>query len=270
MKRLKKIFKVILFAIGALTIVYFSALLFRKIRVVKTPTLIYTSHFRISYDGILKSEAESISKSLEDNYYRIRKELTDPQHDTISVYIHPTQIEFNTATGLINSKANGVSRGPKMLHLMYQTWFNSILPADMDKVAVHEFTHCVQLNILIADAKTKYGELDSLEFNNRFEKEFSEKYPQWFWEALCDFHANIVNESSVNYAIKKGLTLKDLNKSNQIYNLGHTIVDYMVTTYGKDKLPAFIKSYGDFESVLKVSEKDFENGWKKFVLEKYK
>jgi hypothetical protein len=155
MKKIKKVFRVLLLLLGTLTITYFSALLIRKIRVVKTPTLIYTNHFKISYHGILKSEAESISKSLEDNYGRIGTELNDPEHDTISVYIHPTQKEFNHATGLLNSKANGVSKGPKILHLMYQTWFNSILPADMEKVAVHEFSHCVQLNILIADAKTK-------------------------------------------------------------------------------------------------------------------
>lgn len=269
MKRLKKILKGILLAIGALTIVYFSAFLFRKVRVEKSTTFIQTSHFKISYAGILKSEAESISKSLEANYNRIRQELTDPEHDIISVYIHPTQKEFNIATGLLNSNANGVSRGPKIFHLMYQTWFNSILPADMDKVAVHEFTHCVQLNILIEDAKTKYGEISNIDFNNKFEKEFADKYPQWFWEALCDYEANIVNKSSINYAMKKGLTLNELNESNQIYNLGYTIVEYMVTTYGKDKLPLFIKSYGDFENVLRVSEKDFENGWKKFVAEKY-
>src|SRR5690606_6711840 len=139
------------------------------INVVKTATIIRTNHFKISYNGILKSEAESILISLEENYNRIRKELTDPEHDTISVYIHPTQKEFNTSTGLINSNANGVSRGPKIFHLMYQTWFNSILPAEMDKVAVHEFTHCVQLNILIEDAKIKFGKISQSEFNNKFE-----------------------------------------------------------------------------------------------------
>jgi hypothetical protein len=125
------------------------------------------------------------------------------------------------------------------------------------------------INILIADAKTKYGQLGRIEFNKRFEKEFAKKYPQWLWEALCDYQANIVNKSSVNYSIKKGLNLKDLNKSNQIYNLGHTIIDYMVTTYGKDKLPEFIKSYGGFQNFLNVSEKDFEIGWNRFVEEKY-
>ena len=269
MKRLKKIFRITLLLIVGLTIVYFSALLIRKVRAANTPTLIYNNHFRISYIGILKSEAESISKSLEDNYMRIRQELTDPEHDTIAVFIHSTQKKFNTATGLLNSNANGVSRGPKIFHLMYQTWFNSIFPADMDKVAVHEFTHCVQLNILIEDAKTKYGELSNLEFDKKFENEFADKYPQWFWEALCDYEANIKNKSSVNYAMKKGLTLKELNKSNQIYNLGYTIVEYMVTTYGKDKLPAFIKTYGDFENVFKINEKEFENGWKRYVEDKY-
>jgi hypothetical protein len=269
MKLIKRILKILSLAIGILAVLYLAAFIIRKTRVVQDQTILYTTHFKINYSGILKSEAEDISKSLEENYGRIRTELNDPEHDTITVFIHSTQKEFNTATGLINSKANGVSRGPKIFHLMYQTWYNSIFPAKMEKVAIHEFTHCVQLNILIADAKTKYGEITDIEFDKRFEKEFAEKYPQWFWEALCDYEANIVNKSSVNYAIKKGLTLKDLNKSNQIYNLGHTIVDYLVTTYGKEKLPDFIKSYGDFEKVLHVREQDFEKGWKKFVEEKY-
>jgi hypothetical protein len=269
MKKLKKVFRVLLLLLGALTITYFSALLIRKIRVVKTPTLIYTNHFKISYNAILKSEAEGISKSLEDNYNRIRTELKDPEHDTITVYIHSTQKEFNSATGLTDSKANGTSRGPKAFHLMYQTWYNSIFPNEIEKVAVHEFTHCVQLNILITDAKTKYGNITNIDFDKQFEKEFAEKYPQWFWEALCDYEANIINKSSVNYAIKRRPTLKYLNISNQIYNVGHTIIDYMVTSFGKEKLSDFIKSYGDFKKVLNINEQEFEQGWYKFVETKY-
>jgi hypothetical protein len=62
---------------------------------------------------------------------------------------------LNTATGLLETKAKGVSRGPVIFHPMYQTWFNGISPADMDKVAVHEFTLCVQLNILIQEDQAK-------------------------------------------------------------------------------------------------------------------
>lgn len=266
---MKKIIKAILLIISLLGVVYFLTFIIRKIRVVKEQTIITTNHFRISYSGILEAEAESITKSLEENYNRVRTELHDPEHDTIDVFVHPNQEEFNSATGLNNSTANGTSRGPKAFHLMYNTWYNSFFPIEMEKVAVHEFTHCVQLNILIADAKTKYGIITDKEFNQRFEKEFAEKYPKWFWEALCDYQAKIVNKSSVNYAIKKGPTLKYLNTSNQIYNLGYTIIDYMVIAYGKEKLSDFIKSYGDFEKVLHISEKEFEQGWYKFVEAKY-
>jgi hypothetical protein len=264
-----KIIKWILLIIGCIGLVFLATFITRKIRVVKEQTTLKTNHFKINYKGILKSEAESISKSLEENYNRVRTDLKDPEHDTISVFIHSTQQDFNSATGIANSNANGTSRGPKAFHLMFQTWFNSVFPNEMEKVAVHEFTHCVQLNILIADAKLEYGDLNTIEFDKRFEKKFAEKYPQWFWEALCDYEANIVNKTSVNYTAKKRPTLKYLNTSNQIYNVGHTLIDYWVTTYGKDKLSDFIKSYGDFEQVLHTSEEEFEHGWYKFVDKKY-
>jgi hypothetical protein len=42
-----------------------------------------------------------------------------------------------------------------------------------------------------------------------------------------------------------------------------------VEKWGKDKFPALITSYVDFESVLNISESDFEKGWVEFVDEKY-
>ena len=183
MKTFRKILKTTFLLIGILALIYLTTFIIRKISVVKEQTVLQTNHFKINYKGILKKEAKSISKSLEENYNRIRTELNDPEHDTITVFIHSTQQEFNSATGLMNSKANGTSRGPKAFHLMYQSWYNSIFPPEMRKVAVHEFTHCVQLNILIADAKAKYGEITNIDFEKRFEKEFAEKYPRWFWVA---------------------------------------------------------------------------------------
>ncbi|MBP6759117.1 MAG: hypothetical protein KA133_07695, partial [Flavobacterium sp.] len=214
-------------------------------------------------------EAESISEALEFNYERIRTELEDPKHEKTSVYIHPNQEDFNKATGLVKSKASGTSRGPLEFHLKYETWFNSILPQEMEKVAVHEFTHCVQLNILIQDALLKTKKENSADFDKNFEKEFEKKYPQWLWEAICDYEAGIVNKSSVKYGMKSKPTLKELNTSNQIYNVGYSIIDCFVTKYGKDKLPEFIKSYGSFEKVIGVTEKEFENEWYQFVEEKY-
>jgi hypothetical protein len=269
MKKLKKIFKIILLSIGCFAILFLVSFIVRKVRVESETQKLNSAHFVIHYIGILESEAESISEVLEFNYERIRTGLKDPKHEKISVFIYPNQDDFNKATGLVNSKASGTSRGPLAFHLKYQTWFNSILPQKMEKVAVHEFTHCVQLNILIQDALSKTGKENSDDFDKNFEKEFEKKYPQWLWEAICDYEAGIVNKFSVKYAMKSKPTLQELNNGNQIYNVGYTIIDYFVLKYGKDKLPDFIKSYGDFEKVIGVTEKEFENEWHQFVEEKY-
>lgn len=269
MKRFKKILITVSLVFGILGFLYFLGFFIRKIRTVDDSQKINTAHFSITYKGILVGEAKSMANTLESNYNRIRTELGDPEHGKIAVYVHPTQKGFNNATGLINSKADGTSRGPFTFHLMYQTWFNSFFPADMNKVAVHEFTHCVQLNILIQDALSKAGKDLSEDFDQEFEKNFSKNYPQWFWEAVCDYEAGIVNRISVEYGMKNNPTLKELNNSNQVYNVGYTVVEYFVSKYGKEKLPEFIRSYGNFEKVLGVTEKEFEQGWHQFVDENY-
>jgi len=268
MSNLKKIIKTILIIIVCCILIFFISSTIRSFRVESSHKEIVTENFTIFYSGILASEAEIISNTLESNYGRIRTDLKDPEHSKILVYVHPTQSEFNKATGLSNSNANGTSRGPWAFHLKYETWFNSIFPKDMGKVALHEFTHCVQLNILIHEEAKLNPIANDTQFEKDFEKKFK-KYPQWFWEAICDYEANMVNTLSVNYGMKDKPTLQELNNSNQIYNVGYTIIEYFVSKYGKEKLPEFLRSYGNFEQTLRVSEKEFETGWYKFVDEKY-
>lgn len=269
MKKVKIIVKITLLSIGCLATIFLITFLIRKLRVEGDNKNISSTNFVVNYYGILESEAEDISIALELNYDRIRTELKDPKHDKISVFIYPNQSDFNKAIGIKNSNASGTSRGPLEFHLKYETWYNSIFPQKMEKVAVHEFTHCVQLNILIQDALSKSQNEKVADFDKNFETGFEKNYPQWFWEAICDYEAGIVNNLSVKYGMNNSPTLKELNNSNQIYNVGYTIVEYFVSKYGKEKLPEFIKSYGNFEKVIGVTEMQFEIEWQKFVKEKY-
>ncbi len=269
MKTFKYISRLVLIALLGIILVVLVALVFRLLRVEKDTKIIKSVHFDVIYNGVLQAEAEDISRVLEQSYERIRLDLADSEHHKISVFIHPNQDEFNKATGLINSKANGTSRGPLVFHLKYETWFNAIFPPEMEKVAVHEFTHCVQLNVLIQVALSRFNAADSTDFDKNFEMKFAKDYPQWFWEALCDYEAGMVNSTSVKYGMKGKPTLKELNTSPQIYNVGYTIIAYFVSKYGKEKLPDFIKSYGNFEQTLGITEKEFESGWYEFVSEKY-
>ena len=125
------------------------------------------------------------------------------------------------------------------------------------------------MNILIKDAQIELASLDKGAFEKAFEEKFVNEYPQWFWEAISDYEADIVNSVSVKYGMSKDPTLKSLNNSNQVYNVGYTIIEYVVEKWGRDKLRPLIKSYVDIESVLKISEPDFEKGWMEFVDEKY-
>lgn len=265
---MKKV-KIIFFIFSGLAIFYFGAKTFRSISVTDQIAELKTDHFVISYHGIYEEEAQDVAKNLEKNYDRIRSNLSDPYHETIRVFIHPTQIHFNKGTGLLNSTAEGTSRGPNEFHLIWTNWFNSIFPDDPVKTAIHEFVHCVQLNILITKAKAELIANDKETFDAAFEEKFIKEYPQWFWEAICDYEAGIVNSVSVKYGMTKNPTLMSLNNSGQIYNVGYTIIEYVVEKWGKDKLPLLITSYVDIETVLGVSESDFEKGWKDFVNEKY-
>lgn len=261
--------KILFLVFGGLIITYFGVRTFRSISVLDKLTELRTDHFVILYQGIYKEEAQDIADHLEENYDRIRTNLSDPDHDTIRVFVHPTQNDFNKGAGLPNSTANGTSRGPNEFHFIWTNWFNSVFPNDPIKTAIHEFTHCVQLNILIKEAQRELGNVDNGDFDKMIEEKFINDYPQWFWEAICDYEAGIVNSMSVKYGMRKNLTLKDLNSSNQIYNVGYTIIEYIVEKWGKDKLPILITSYVDINTVLGVSESDFEKGWVDFVDEKY-
>lgn len=265
---MKKLRIVLLITAGMISI-YFGARTFRSISVGDEPIEYRTDHFVISYLGIYQKEGQNIADKLEENYDRIRTDLNDPEHDTIRVFVHPTQTDFNSATGLLHSKANGTSRGPNEFHILWTNWYNSIFPDDPIQTAIHEFTHCVQLNILIKEAQREMCDVGKEKFDKKFEEKFAREYPQWFWESICDYEAGIVNNIRVKYGMKKHLTLTNLNNSNQVYNVGYTIIEFIVKKWGKDKLPILIRSYADITTVLGVSESDFEKGWMEFVSEKY-
>ena len=267
--RMSKVLKYfLLLVIGAVS-VYFISMAIRKLTVGDEETRFVTDHFVITYRGIYANDVRRIGVVLEQNYDRIRNVLIDPPHDTIHVFIHPDQQSFNDATGLINSTANGTSRGPNAFHFIWTNWFNSIFPDDPEQTAIHEFTHCVQLNILIQQALMSNDYENDNAFVAAFEKRFAEAYPQWLWEAICTFEAGELNRLSVWYGMRSQPTLRSLNNSNQVYNVGYTIMEYVATNWGEDKFPELIREYGDLQKVLGVTEDEFEKGWWEFVEAKY-
>jgi hypothetical protein len=262
-----KKYRLLVILIGIIAVFYFARSV-RSFTVKQETRTLKSEHFIVSYSGIYKSEAEKVSKHLEENYAQIRENLKDVEHDIIKVFIYGSRFKFSEATGL-EEKTKGTSRGPNEFHFIYTNWFNSIFPDDPLKTALHEFTHCVQLNILIYKAKDTIITQDRLTFDREFDKKFKAEYPRWLWESISIFEAKEVNTLSVKYAKRKNLTLEELNQSDQIYNIGYTIIEYLTQKWGKDILPKLIASFGSIEKTLNISTEEFEKGWMAFLEEKY-
>ncbi len=264
MKILKSTFKFILFFI----LIYFGAKGIRYFTVTKSLSELKTQHFTVKYNGVYLSNATEIAEDLESNYERIRSALKDPDHDIITVYVHGSQTDFNIQTGL-TEHANGTSRGPLEFHVLWTNWFTHIFPDNPTQTAVHEFTHCVQLNILIKQALASAKNINEELFNKTFEENFEKNYPRWFWEAISIYEAGEINFLEVKYAKHYNPSLESLNKGNQIYRIGYTVVEYIVATWGIEKLPELITSYFDTQKVLAINRSEFEGGWKDYLNKNY-
>ncbi len=265
---MRRFLKITIFSLLALAALYVIA------RNIRHPLLsgefysLENSHFRIQYTGISEDEAGKVLTALEKTYGPVRNILHDPDHSLIEVFIYPTREMFQARTGISGSAVTGTSRGPTAFHMLYTDWLNSFLPTDPEQIAVHEFVHCVQLNILIEQFRANTTVTEDPEFSEAFEQRFTE-YPQWLWESVSTYYAGEENVISIRYAAGHGQSLEELSTDNDIYLLGYTVIAYVKEQWGEEKVGELIRNYGDTERVLDVTQENFETGWKKYVDENY-
>jgi len=118
-------------------------------------------------------------------------------------------------------------------------------------VMVHEFTHCVSLNI-----KSNFG-------NN----------PRWYWESVALFEAGqFVHPGQLPYMVNHTPpSLSQLNNFNnsQIYEVGYLLAEYIVENWDRQHFKDMIISNGNIPLTLGVSVTDFQTNWFNFVRNKY-
>jgi|GEM_PF-578283 len=202
-----------------------------------------TEHFKFYSKDQDKNCINNISNTLETNYLRVTKDLKATLNQKINVYIYSTLDEFHKGIGKPNARSwvVGEAQG-NTIHLPCVSSATTI---------VHEFTHVVENNI----NATKNGIPIWLnEGTANFEA--IQKYPEQYNQVL-----------SIAKSSNKFPTLSDLETDSYTfgnkggYEFSYSIVDYIVKTYGQDKLVALIKSPSDFEKILGVSKEDFQKKW---------
>lgn len=117
------------------------------------------------------------------------------------------------------------------------------------------------------------------------------RFPEWLGEGIATYEAEQKPERSSAYkkfkiSISKDKLLSlgkmgifDLleeDERNLAYIESYTVIEYIVDTYGHDKLVEILKAKRDYkhmdqitDEVLGVSYEEFKVGWMNFVKEKY-
>ena len=202
-----------------------------------------SAHFTFyytSYDSLFMPE---ISDTLENNYERI---LADLLTDTVlktSIHFYATQQElFDAVRHVIPNPPSfmiGASTAKDTIHMMapkhpsYQYEYMLI-------VLIHEFTHCVTLNMNPAFA------------NN----------PRWLWESVALFEAGqFVHPNQLPYMVNHTPpTLAQLNSfsNTQIYEVGYLLAEYIVLNWDRQHLKDMIMTNGNIQQVLGVNTAQFQ------------
>lgn len=210
-----------------------------------------TKHFKFYSKKKNSYCINDLSKTLEENYSRITTDLQENLKGKINIYIYSDLTTYHKAIKLPDAPSwlIGTASSNNTIQMVDPA---NIYDRNYDaskKVIVHEFTHVVEANL----TTSKTG------------------IPKWLNEGTAEFEAK--QGSQFKQALEKAKssnkfpTLKDLETDSYTfgnkggYQFSYSIVDYIVKTYGQNKLVALIKSPSDFEKILGVSKDDFQKKW---------
>jgi hypothetical protein len=215
--------------------------------------LLTTEHFKIWYTDLDTANIREVGGSLEANFERIVTDLQSGQLPVVNVHLYADGASLREAVKSsvpdLPSWAIGLATSVSEIHMLspnfpkqnYQTMVRNL---------IHEFAHCVSLNI-----NKSIG-------NN----------PRWLWESVAIYEANLPWDPNLLPYLKNQHppSLTELNQisNTNIYEVGYFIAEYIVASRGTAMLHALIKSNGDLKA-LGMKEEAFTKEWFQFVKKKY-
>ena len=205
----------------------------------------------VLHDTLAQADVAHLSRALEDNYDRVKEALGVPLLPVITVQIWSDEEHYQQAMeqtlGMRFPGSRGYVTGDRELRLLYHRRLSA------QKEAVHEFAHVVSLNL-------------NPEFGNN---------PRWLWESIAMYAAEeFRNPSDITYLREGDFPSlpelnEDFNSGRNIYDVGYTLVAYIVDAWDHESLLALVKANGDLSSTLGIDEASFMAGWEDFVRQKY-
>ncbi|MCJ7647458.1 MAG: hypothetical protein MUP85_02485, partial [Candidatus Lokiarchaeota archaeon] len=117
-----------------------------------------------------------------------------------------------------------------------------------EKLPVHEFTHCLVMNFIDPS-----------------------QIPIWLWEGVSLYEAEQKYDlTKTQYIKEKKLpAFEELNSYQKAFEFGYSLVEYIISKWGKNRLKDLITANGNIENALGISQEEFYNGWNEFLKKNY-
>lgn len=107
--------------------------------------------------------------------------------------------------------------------------------------------------------------------------------PRWLNEGIASFEAKDNNENWIRKTVKSGLdtaelpSFDDLATGNDFetffkrggYQYSYTIVEFIISKFGYEKLIEFIKEPTEFEGVFGVTKEQLQDQWVNYIKDNY-
>lgn len=207
-----------------------------------------TNHFSFLYSGIDSVSINGIAERLESSYKRILNDFKLESIPMTIVRVYPSLTSFHKGINSPNAPDNVLATAFGKNDFRMVSPNNAGADSSMlTKGVVHEFTHCVHLNI-----------------------DYSPNNPRWLWEGVAMFESDwFLNPKEVD-AIKSKHYPK-LNKldNGMEYMIGFVVIEAIKEIWGFETVINLIKKRGDIKSVVNLSDKEFENKIFDHIYKKY-
>ena len=202
---------------------------------------------------------DALSKTLEGNYRLITEHLRTEFTEKIRVYIYPDIKTFHSALNVPDAPewAVGAATMNELRMVSPLNPGNYHTRESLMQAIVHELVHAAVLN-----ARKPQG-LDGL--------------PQWLNEGYAFYEAgqmtdDMLKAAKLNAREDAPPSWMQLDRANTAefgdmngYVLSATIIEFLVNTYGLDRLIRLIKAPEEIESIYRTSQRDLEKKWLEYL-----
>jgi hypothetical protein len=208
-----------------------------------------TGHFLFLYTVGDSSNVNVIADNLEKSYDRILRDFKLKSIPITTVRIYPSANSFHRGINFPNAPPNilATAFGKDDFRMISPNLVNSIDREELLRHVIHEFTHCVHLNI-----------------------SYSPNNPRWLWEGVAMYESGwFVDPKTVDVIENKQYPAFAALNNGLEYEMGYVIIEAIKELWGFDVVIELIKSRGDVNAVLKIDQTEFERKIYQYVLETY-